>query len=55
MSRAKKVLLWFVIAFLVYAIFKSPDQAAEIVNSAFNGIASAVKAVGQFFDALLRG
>ncbi len=55
MPRAKKVLLWFVIAFLVYAIFQSPDQAADIVKSAFDGIVAAVRAVFQFFDALLRG
>lgn len=55
MSRAKKVLIWFLIAFAVYAIFKSPDQAAGIVSSAFDGIASAVQAIGRFFDALLGG
>lgn len=53
MSRAKKVLIWFLIAFAVYAIFKSPDQAAGIVGSAVEGIVSAFGAVGRFFDALL--
>ena len=55
MSRAKKVLIWFLIAFAVYAIFKSPDQAAGIVASAWDGIATAVQAIGRFFDALLGG
>ena len=55
MSRAKKVLIWFLIAFAVYAIFKSPDQAAGIVAGAWDGIADAVQAIGRFFDALLGG
>lgn len=53
MSRAKKVLIWFLIAFAVYAIFKSPDQAAGIVASAWDGIVSGFSAIGRFFDALL--
>ncbi len=53
MSRAKRVLIWFLIAFAVYAIFKSPDQAAGIVASAWDGIVSGVSAIGRFFDALL--
>ncbi len=52
-SRAKKVLIWFVIAFAVYAIFKSPDQAAGIVGSAWDGIVTGFSAIGRFFDALL--
>jgi hypothetical protein len=52
-SRAKKVLIWFLIAFAVYAIFRSPDQAADIVASAWDGIVAGFGAVGAFFDALL--
>ncbi len=55
MTRARKVLLWFLIAFAVYAVFRSPDQAADIVRSAFDGILSALSAIGAFFDALLAG
>lgn len=55
MVRARKVLLWFVIAFLVYAIFASPDQAADIVRSAFDGILDGLSAIGRFFDSLLTG
>ncbi len=55
MTRARKLLLWFLIAFAVYAIFRSPDQAANIVRSAFDGIIGGLSAIGDFFDALLAG
>ncbi len=51
----RKVLLWFVIAFLVYAIFASPDKAADIVRGAFDGLADGIRAIGSFFDSLLTG
>lgn len=54
-GRLRKPLLWIVIAFFVYAVFKSPDQAASIVKSGGAGLADGVRAVGHFFDALLAG
>jgi hypothetical protein len=47
--------MWVVVAFLVYAVFKSPDQAADIVRAAWDGILDGLRAVGRFFDALLAG
>ncbi len=55
MVRGRKILLWFVIAFMVYAIFASPDQAADIVRGAFDGILAGLQAIGRFFDSLLTG
>ena len=55
MGRLKKPLIWVLVAFLVYAVFKSPDQAAGIVRGAWDGIISGLGAVAAFFDALLRG
>jgi hypothetical protein len=54
-GRARKLLFWTLIAFALYAIFRSPDQAADIVRSAWNGLAAGLFAVGEFFDALLSG
>lgn len=54
MPRLKKILLWFVVAFLVYAVFNSPDQAAGIVRAAWDGIVTGLSAIARFFDALLR-
>lgn len=54
-SRARTILFWFVVAFFVYAIFQSPDQAAGLVRGAFDGFAGLLGSVGDFFDALLAG
>jgi hypothetical protein len=45
----------FVVAFLVYAIFASPDQAADIFRAAWDGVVAGVSAIGRFFDSLLTG
>jgi hypothetical protein len=47
--------MWVAIAFLVYAIFTSPAQAADMVRAAWDGILEALAAVAKFFDALLAG
>jgi hypothetical protein len=52
-SRTKKVLVWVLIAFAIYAIFRSPEQAAAVADDAIDGIVSAFRAIGRFFDALL--
>ncbi|MEO8830588.1 hypothetical protein [Lapillicoccus sp.] len=54
MTRVRKILGWVLLIFLVYAIIKSPAQAADIVRTAFDIIAQGVQAIGSFFDALLR-
>lgn len=53
MGRLRTPLLWLVVAFLVYAVFKSPDQAASVVKTAWAGLAEAFGTLGHFFDALL--
>jgi hypothetical protein len=52
-SRIKQVAYLLIAAFLIYAIFKSPDQAATIARSAWNGIVDGIHAIGRFFNALL--
>jgi ABC-type iron transport system FetAB permease component len=54
-SRIKTIAYLLIAAFLLYAIFKSPDQAASIVRTAWSGIADGLRAIGTFFDALLNG
>jgi hypothetical protein len=53
MAKLRKPLGWLLLAFFLYAVVKSPDQAASIVRSAWDGIAAGLQAVGRFFDALL--
>ncbi|WP_199847401.1 hypothetical protein [Janibacter massiliensis] len=49
----KKIVLWLLTIFLVYAILTSPNQAADIVSTVWDMIVTAVRNIGQFFDALL--
>ncbi|GAA2735788.1 hypothetical protein GCM10009867_18920 [Pedococcus aerophilus] len=53
MNRVKKILLWVLVAFAIYAIITSPDQAAEIVKTSWSILVDGVRNIGNFFDALL--
>jgi len=53
-GRVRRILIYLLLAFCVYAVFKSPDQAANIVRTGWDGIVSGMTAIGRFFDALLR-
>ena len=53
MQRVKKILLWVLVAFAAYAIFTSPDQAADIVKTSGSILGDGVKNIGNFFDSLL--
>ena len=55
MGKLRKPLIWVLVAFFVYAVFRSPDQAAGIARNGWDGIVSGLGAVAAFFDALLRG
>jgi len=52
-KKVLKWVLWLFLAFLVYSIFRSPEQAASLVVGGFQGIAAAFGAVFAFFDAIL--
>ena len=49
----KKIILWLLTIFLIYAILTSPGDAADIVGSAWDVIANGVGNIGRFFDELL--
>lgn len=51
--KLKKYLVWFVVIFFVYAIFRNPQDAANMVGGAFDGIVAIITGIGRFFDALL--
>lgn len=53
MHKAKRLLLWLIVAFVIYAIFNSPGRAGDIVHSAWDIIAQAGKSLGAFFDSVL--
>ena len=42
MPRVKKILLWVLLAFAVYAVITSPTQAADIVHTSWDIVVQAV-------------
>ncbi len=54
MPPIKKIVLWLIVIFLLYAILTSPKDAADIVGSAWEVIRNGVENIFNFFDALLR-
>ena len=55
MPPIKKIVMWLVVIFLIYAIVTSPQDAADIFASAWEVVVNGVKNVAAFFDTLLRG
>lgn len=53
MSRARRILGWVLLIYLIYAIVKSPAQAADLVRTAFEILAEGVRSIFTFFDSLL--
>ncbi len=53
MQRAKRLLVWVLIAFAIYAVVTSPEQAADIVQTSGSIVADGAGSIGDFFDALL--
>lgn len=53
-ARTKRIVLFIVLAFVLYAVVTSPTLAADKVQYAFEFLAGAVRSVFAFFGALLR-
>jgi hypothetical protein len=49
----KKIAPITLLVFFVYAVVKSPDQAADLVRNLGDIIVQGFKSIGSFFDALL--
>lgn len=54
MTRTRRIVLFIVLAFVLYAVVTSPEQAANYVQDAFYFMASAVRSVFTFFGELLQ-
>ncbi|HKJ11125.1 MAG TPA: hypothetical protein VJ976_01905 [Ornithinimicrobium sp.] len=50
----KKIILWLLFGFLIYAIITSPDRAADIVSAFWDIIADGFRNIGRFFEELMR-
>ena len=53
MPPVKKIVLWLVVIFLIYAILTAPDEAADMVNAVWDFIVSAAASIAEFFDSLI--
>ncbi|MEG3616767.1 MULTISPECIES: hypothetical protein [Isoptericola] len=47
-AKAKTLLIWLVVIFLIYAIVTSPERAADIVQALWDVIAGAFASFGEF-------
>lgn len=52
-GKAKTILMWIVIVFLLYAVIKSPERAADIVQAIWDIILGAFQSFGQFVQSLI--
>ena len=53
MPRVRRIIGWVLLIYLVYAIIKSPTQAADVVRNIFEILAEGVRSIFAFFDTLL--
>ena len=51
-AKAKTLLIWLVVIFLIYAIVTSPDRAADIITAIWDVSANAVGSFGEFLATL---
>lgn len=54
-ENAKKLLVLLVVAFVIYAIVQSPQQAADIVHNVWNMIVGGFHGIADFFNKVLHG
>ncbi|MFC6712519.1 hypothetical protein [Branchiibius cervicis] len=55
LANAKKLLVLLVVAFVIYAIVQSPQQAADIVHTVWNMIVAGFHGIADFFNKVLHG
>lgn len=53
LDKVRKVVIWLVVAFIAYAIFKSPAKSGDIVHNIWSILSNGVDQIGKFFDKIL--
>ena len=53
MPPVKKIVLWLVVIFVLYAIFTAPTEAADMFAAAWDFTVNAVSNIATFFDSLI--
>ena len=51
----RKILWWTLVIFALYAVYKSPEQAASAVRSVGDWIGTTISSIFNFFDRVLQG
>lgn len=51
-AKLKTILLWLVVAFLVYAVVRNPEQAANVIKTIWDIIYGTLNGFVQFFASL---
>lgn len=54
-QRAKLIIIWLVVAFLLYSIINDPERSADIVRALWGVIWGSIANVGRFFEELFVG
>jgi hypothetical protein len=52
-AKAKTVMIWLVVIFVVYAIYTSPDRASEVVRALWDVVVNAVASFGAFLAGIV--
>ncbi|WP_418276393.1 hypothetical protein ACNHYB_00275 [Isoptericola jiangsuensis] len=48
-AKAKTLLVWLVVIFLIYAIVSNPGRSADVVQAIWDVISGAFASFGEFF------
>ena len=51
--QVKRIFVWIFWIFVIYAIFTSPDRAADLLITVWEIIVNGLNAIATFFDRLL--
>lgn len=51
--RWRRVLGWVVVVFALYAVYRSPESAADFVRGVGESLGTLVSSIAAFFDGLL--
>ena len=54
MPPVKKIIMWILVIFAIYAILTSPAQAANIVTTAWDIIWTGVTNIATFFNEIIK-
>ncbi len=55
MPPVKKIVMWIIVLFLLYAILTNPGSAADVVKATWDIIWTGILNIFEFFNRLLRG